>query len=158
METYIVGLALIIFLGLVWWKGRHAIAAGLDKKIGQIRADIDEAGRLREEAERLFAENSKLAEGAEEESSAIVAQAKAEADRSQTDAVTAFEALAGRRREQAEAKINQAEAEAVRAVRIEATVVALAAARQVIVDVVTGDQANALLDEAIDELPTRLNI
>jgi F-type H+-transporting ATPase subunit b len=158
METYIVGLALIIFLGLVWWKGRHAIVASLDKKIGQIRADIDEAGRLREEAERLFAENSKLAEGAEDESVAIIAQAKGEADRSQTDAVTAFAALAGRRREQAEAKINQAEAEAVRAVRIEATVVALAAARQVIADVVTGDQANALLDEAIEELPNRLNI
>ena len=157
METYIVALALVIFLGLVWWKGRAAIADMLDKKIAGIRAEIDEAGRLREEAERLFAEKNKLAEGAAEEAAAIVTQAKEEAERHQKNAIAAFEAMAERRREQAEAKIAQAEAEAVRAVRAEATSVALTAARNLIAEDVSGDKATTLIDQSIDELPARLN-
>ena len=157
METYVVALALILFLALVWWKGRAAIAEMLDKKIAGIRAEIDEAGRLREEAERLFAENNKLAESAADEAAAIVAQAKEEAERHQKNAIAAFEATAERRREQAEAKIAQAEAEAVRAVRAEATSVALAAARKLIAEDVAGDKGSALIDQSIDELPARLN-
>ncbi len=156
METYIVGLALLIFLGLVYWKGRKAIVGGLDKKIAHIRADIDEASRLREEAERLFAENKKLTENAPAEAAAIVAQAQDEAKRDQANAIASFTALAERRREQAEAKIGQAEAEAVRAVRVEATAVALAAARQVIADQITAERGESLLNAAIEELPRRL--
>ncbi|MEL0002847.1 MAG: hypothetical protein VW620_07530, partial [Rhodospirillales bacterium] len=83
METYIVGLALLIFLALVFWKGRKAIVNGLDRKIALIRSEIEEASTLREEAERLFAENSKLAATAAEEAKAIISQAQAEAKRSQ---------------------------------------------------------------------------
>ena len=156
-ETHIVAIALIIFLALVWWKGRHAILGGLDAKIAQIRAEIDEAGRFRAEAERLYAANAKKAEKADEESAAIVAQAKAEADRMQTDAIANFEALTERRREQAKAKIAQAEAEAIRAVRVEATRVAMQAAREIIRDELSGDQADALLNQAIEDLPRRLS-
>jgi len=156
METYIVALALLIFLGLVWWKGRGAIIGGIDGKIAQIRAEIEEAGRLREEAERLFAEKSKLAEGADDAAQAIVTQAREEAERGQRNAIAAFEATADRRREQAVAKIAQAEAEAVRAVRLESTAVALAAARQIIMDDMTDAQRAVLVDAAIEELPGRL--
>lgn len=156
METYIVALALVIFLGLVWWKGKDAIIGGIDGKIAQIRADIDEAGRLREEAEHLFAEKSKLAEGAADEAKAIVVQAREEAERQEASAIAAFEALTERRREQATAKIAQAEAEAVRAVRVEATAIALAAARQIIREEATGARNDALVDDAIADLPTRL--
>ena len=89
-ETHIVAIALVIFLALVWWKGRHAILGGIDKKIAQIRTEIDDAGRLREEAERLYAENAKKAENSDAESAAIVAQAKAEAERMQADAIANF--------------------------------------------------------------------
>lgn len=156
METYIVALALLIFLGLVWWKGRHAIIGGIDGKIAQIRAEIEEAGRLREEAERLFAEKSKLAEGADDAARAIVTQAREEAERGQRNAVAAFEASSERRQEQAVAKIAQAEAEAVRAVRLEAAAVALAAARQIITDDLTDAQRAALVDASIEDLPGRL--
>ena len=155
-ETHIVAIALVIFLALVWWKGRHAILGGLDKKIAQIRTEIDDAGGLREEAERLYAENVKKAENSDTESAAIVAQAKAEAERMQADAVANFEALTERRREQAKAKIAQAEAEAIRAVRTEATRVAIKAAREIIREELSGDQADALLNQAIEDLPRRL--
>lgn len=156
-ETHIVAIALVIFLALVWWKGRHAILGGIDKKIAQIRTEIDDAGRLREEAERLYAENAKKAENSDAESAAIVAQAKAEAERMQADAIANFEAVTERRREQAKAKIAQAEAEAIRAVRIEATRVAMQAAREIIRDELSGDQADALLNQAIEDLPRRLS-
>lgn len=156
METYIVGLALLIFLALVYWKGKAAIAAGLDKKIESIRSEIAQAAQLREEAESLFAEKSKLAESAADEAAAIVAQAGEEAERHRRNAVETFEAVAERRRAQAETKIAQAEAEAVRTVRAEATNIALTAARQVIRAEMTGARAEALLDSAIDDLPGRL--
>ena len=156
METYIVALALLIFLGLVYWKGRDAIIGGLDKRIQQIRAEIDEAARLREEAERLHAEQSKRSENAGAEAAAIIEQAKEEAERNKANAIASFEEAADRRRAQAEAKIAQAEAEAVRAVRIEATTVAIAAARSIIREELAGDRADALLDAAVEELPKRL--
>lgn len=156
-ETHVVAIALVIFLALVWWKGRVAILSGLDAKIGLIRAEIDAAGRLREEAERLYAENAKKAEKAGEESAAIVTQAKEEAARMHTEAVANFEAMTVRHREQAQAKIAQAEAEALRAVRIEATTVAMQAAREIIRDNMSGDRADALLANAIEDLPRRLS-
>jgi F-type H+-transporting ATPase subunit b len=157
METYIVGLALLIFLGLVFWKGRKAIANGLDHKIAQIRAEIEEASSLREEAERLFAENKKLAESASDEEKAIIVQAQEEAKRSQDTAIAAFEANAERRRAQAQSKIAQAEAEALRAVRAEAASVAILAAREVISSEMANAKADSSLDSAIDELPSRLS-
>lgn len=156
METYIVALALVIFLGLVWWKGRHAIIGGLDSKIAQIRAEIDEASRLREEAELLYAKNSKLVEDADETSKGIVQQAREEAERGQRNSVESFETSAERRREQATAKIAQAELEAVRAVRAESTIVAMMAARTIIKEDLTDDQRSALVDAAIAEIPDRL--
>lgn len=156
-ETHIVAIALVIFLALVWWKGRHAILGGLDAKIAQIRAEIDEAGRLREEAERLYAENAKKAEKAGEESEAIIAQARAEATRMQADAIANFEAMTERRREQAKAKIAQAETDAIRAVQVEATRVAMQAAREIIRDELSGDKADVLLNQAIEDLPRRLS-
>ncbi len=156
MEVYIVGLALVIFLALVAWKGWPVFAAGMDKKIGLIRAEIDEAARLREEAERLCAEQTKLAENAGAEAGAIVKQAHEEAVRHQINAIATFESVAERRRVQAQAKIAQAEAEAIRAVRVEATTVALAAARQVIASELSAVRADALVDAAIEELPQRL--
>ena len=65
--------------------------------------------------------------------------------------------MTDRRREQAKAKIAQAEAEAIRAVRIEATRVAMQAAREIIRDELSGDQADALLNQAIEDLPRRLS-
>lgn len=64
--TGFVTIALFIFLGLVWWKGRGAILAMLDKRTSDIRNQLDEARRLREEAETLYADIAKKQQEAEE--------------------------------------------------------------------------------------------
>ena len=155
--TGVVALSLLIFLALVWWKGRHAIVGMLDKRSEDIRRQLDEARRLREEAETLYADITKKQQEASQTAANMVKEAEAQAERIERDAQTALEQTIARRREQALEKISQAEAEAVREVRAKAVDVAIEATRAVLAEDMQGNTAKAAIDSAIEELPERLN-
>lgn len=155
--TIIVAISLLIFLGLVWWKGRGPILGMLDKKTNDIRTQLDEARRLREEAEALYADIAKKQQEAEATAAGMVAEAKAQAGRIEKEAEAALANAIARRREQALEKIAQAEAEAVREIRAQAVDVAIDATRHVLVEEMAGAQGQAAIDTAIEELPRRLN-
>lgn len=155
--TIIVAISLLIFLGLVWWKGRAAIVGMLDKKSEGIRNQLDEARRLREEAEAMYADIAKKQREAEATAQGMIAEAKAQAARIEREAEGALENAIARRREQAMEKIAQAEAEAVREIRASAVDVAVEATRRVLAEDMAGAAGQAAIDSAIDELPRRLN-
>jgi F-type H+-transporting ATPase subunit b len=155
--TGVVAIALLIFLALVWWKGRGAIVAMLDKRTNSIRSELDEARRLREEAEAMYADIAKKQQEAEQTAAAIVEEAHHQAQRIEQESQVALDNAIARRREQALEKIAQAEAEAVRQVRSEAVDVAIEATRRVLAEDMSGNQGQAAIDFAIEELPRRLN-
>lgn len=155
--TGVVAISLLIFLGLVWWKGRHAIVGMLDKRSEDIRRQLDEARRLREEAEALYADIAKKQQEASQTAAGMVKEAEAQAQRIEREAGVALEQTIARRREQALEKIAQAEAEALREVRAKAVDVAIAATRTVLAEDMAGAAGQAAIDSAIDELPKRLN-
>ncbi len=77
-----VAVAFVIFVGVLIYFGVHKLITGaLDQRSGRIRADLDEARRLKEEAAALLAEYRRKQQSAEREAAQIVAGAKAEADR-----------------------------------------------------------------------------
>ena len=149
-------IAAIVFVALVGRKVFGALAGGLDARAARIRGELDEARRLREEAEQLVAEYRAKQQQAAADAEAIVAHAKAEAERIAAQAARDLEQALERRQRMAEERIEQAEAKALDEVRAVAIDVAIAAAREVIAAEIDERRGSALLDEAIGTLPQRL--
>jgi len=148
--------AAVIFVVLVGRKVGPMITGGLDARAARIRGELDEARRLREEAERLVAEyRAKQQEGAAD-AEAIVAHATAEAERIAAQSARDLEQALERRQRLAEERIAQAEAKALDEVRAAAIDVAIAAARDVMAAQINEQRGAALLDAAIVALPERL--
>jgi F-type H+-transporting ATPase subunit b len=148
--------AAVIFVVAVFKPARRAITGGLDSRAARIRGELDEARRLREEAERLVAEYRTKEQAAAAEAAAIVEHAKAEAERIAAQSARDLEHALERRQRMAEERIAQAEAKALDEVRAVAIDVAIAAAREVIAAEVDERRGAALIDEAIVALPQRL--
>lgn len=156
--TFWAFVSLVLFLALiVYLKVPGKIGSALDKRADTISKELDEARRLREEAQALLAEYQRKRREAEDEAAAIVAEAKLEAERLTTEANAALEEMIERRTKAAERKIEQAEGQAIAEVRARATDLAVAAAREILGNTVKGDVANDLLGKSIDEVKARLN-
>jgi F-type H+-transporting ATPase subunit b len=113
-----VALAFLLFLGLLAYLGVHRkLMDSLDQRQARIKAELEEARRLREEAQALLAEFERKGREAEGEAAAIIASAKVEAERLAAEAKTRMEEFVARRTKMAEAKITQAEAQALADVR-----------------------------------------
>ncbi|MBA5778420.1 F0F1 ATP synthase subunit B [Stappia sp. F7233] len=156
--TFWAFVSLVLFLALlVYLKIPGKIGSALDKRADTISKELDEARRLREEAQALLAEYQRKRREAEEEATAIVAEARLEAERLTTEANEALEEMIERRTKAAERKIEQAEGQAIAEVRARATDLAVAAAREILGKTVKGDLADGLLGKSIDEVKARLN-
>jgi F-type H+-transporting ATPase subunit b len=151
-----VAVGFVILVAALWRPAQRALAAGLDERARTIRAELDEAKRLREEAERLLADYRRKQARALGEAVEIAKQAVAEAERNRRHAEAELEASLKRREQQAMDRIAQAEAKAVEEVRALAVGLAIAATRRLLEDSLDPARAASLLDRAIAELPQRL--
>jgi F-type H+-transporting ATPase subunit b len=157
-NTFFAFLALVLFLGIVFWAGAHKKAgAALDARAAQIDKDINDARKLREDAEALLAEYKQKKLDAEKEAQGIVAQAKSDAAVYAEDAKKKLADSLTRRSKQAENKIAQAEAAAVKEVRAAATDRAIEAASRLIAENSKGKGGEKLIAESIAAVKARLN-
>lgn len=152
-----VALAFIIFVAIAFKPGRKAILSMLDDRAERIRTELDEAQRLREEAQALLAGYQRRQRDALKEAEAIVAHAREEAERLRTKATTELEDSLRRREAQAMDKIAQAEAAAVQEVRNLTVDIAISASGQILAQRIDDKQSARLVDEAIRNLPTHLH-
>lgn len=148
--------AAVIFIAAVWKPVRNSIIGSLDERAERIRAELEEARKLRDEAERLLADYQGKERDATNEAQAIVARAQEEAERIAAQAKQDLEQVLARRQRLAEERIAQAETKAVEEIRGVAVDVAVAAAREVIAADMTEQRGAALIDSAIAALPQRL--
>ncbi len=148
--------AFILFVAFMVWKARKALVGGLDSRAARIKAEIDEAQRLREEAQALLADYQKKQREAVGEAEAMVKQAEEEAKRLRAKAETELAAALKRREQQALDRIAQAEAQALAEVRNLAADLAVAATQKILVDKLDPAKAQSLVGDAIAELPKRL--
>jgi F-type H+-transporting ATPase subunit b len=157
-NTFFAFVALVLFLGIVLWAGAHKKAgAALDARADQISKDIADARKLREDAEALLAEYKQKKLDAEKEAAGIIAQAKSDAVAYAEDAKKKLADSLTRRTKQAENKIAQAEAAAVKEVRAAATDLAIRAASSIIADGAKGKGGDGLIAESIAAVKSRLN-
>lgn len=154
----IVLMAFIIFVGiLVYFKVPERVIGLLDKRADDIRAELEEARRLREEALELRASYEQRAREAAEQADRMIERAKEDAKAAAAQAKADFEASTERRLKAAEEQIAAAEAAAIREVRDTAARIAIAAASDVIAKKLTDDGADALVADAIRTVDQRLH-
>jgi F-type H+-transporting ATPase subunit b len=158
MAEFWVGIAFIAFLlVLLYYKVPALIAKALDERAAAIRKELDEARRLREEAQALLADYQRKHRNAGQEAEAIVEQARREAEAFAGETRKALAESVDRRRRQAEERIARAEAQAVEDVRGAAVDMAIATAEKILREKAAGSSGAALIDESIRTLKTRLN-
>ncbi len=153
-----VAISFFLFVGLLIWKGVPGMITGaLDARAERIKNQLDEAQKLREEAQNLLAEYERKRKEAEKEAEAIIAQAKVEAEAMAIETREKLVESLARRTKMAEDKIAQAEAQAVTEVRSAAADLAIAAASDMVEQATKGAKGNKLIDESIALIKTRLN-
>ena len=150
-------IAFLILVGAGFKKVSAALTDGLDSRAARIKSHLDEAEKLREDAQSLLAEYKRKQHAAAEEAEGIVAQARAEAERVREQAQADLEQALKRREQHALERIAQAEAEALTEVRNQAVDLAIAASRRLMADNLDEARAARLVDEAIKDLPDKLH-
>lgn len=156
--TFWATIGLVIFLALVIFAGLPAMVGKmLDARADRIRNDLDEARKLRDEAQQLLAEYQKKRQAAEQEASEIVASAKHEAEVIVREAKERTEDYVTRRTALAEQKIAQAERDAVAEVRTSAVEIAVAAAGKLLAEKVDNKADAALFKASLNDVKERLN-
>jgi F-type H+-transporting ATPase subunit b len=156
-ETW-VAIAFVILMGVFAWLGVHrTMFTALDHRAERIKAELDDARRLKDEAAKVLAEYKARRASAEREAEDIIANAKTEAERIAADARAKMEDFVARRTKTAEGKIALAEAQAVADVRAAAAEAAVTAATAILSQSVKGQVADDLLAKGIAEVRQKLN-
>ncbi|MEN3381774.1 MAG: F-type H+-transporting ATPase subunit b [Hyphomicrobiales bacterium] len=153
-----VAVGFVIFVAVLVYVGvPKMMTKALDDRAKRVQDELNEARRLKEEAQKLLAEYQAKHRQADNEAAAIVAGAKAEAERFAAEAKAKMEEFVARRSKMAETKIAQAEAQAVADVRAAAAEAAVSAAEKILTDSVKGKVADDLLARGIGDVKTKLN-
>ncbi len=156
--TFWATVALVIFLGvIIYFKVPGVIVKSLDARADKIRAELEEARRLREEAQQLLAEYQRKRKEAEKEAAEIVEAAKREAASLAAEAKQKTEDYVTRRAALAEQKIGQAEREAINEVRASAVDIAIAAARTLLAGKVDAKLGAELFKSSLQDVKSKLN-
>jgi F-type H+-transporting ATPase subunit b len=153
-----VAIAFIILMGVFAYLGIHrTVLTTLDHRRDRIKAELDDARRLKDEAAKLLEEYKARRASAEREADEIVAGAKADAERIASEAKAKLEDFVTRRTKTAESKIALAEAQALADVRAAAAEAAVAAASTILSRSVRGEVADDLLAKGIKDVREKLN-
>jgi F-type H+-transporting ATPase subunit b len=153
-----VAVSFFIFLGVLFYFGVHKkLASLLDARAALISKELEEARRLRDEAEKVLADYRRKEGEAVNEAEGIIALAAKEAEMLAAETRKSVKEHFDRRMKLAEEKIARAEQDAVREVRSVAVDAAVAAAQILIVEKLTPERAEKLVSESIDSLKSKVH-
>jgi F-type H+-transporting ATPase subunit b len=153
-----VAVGFVILMGIFAYIGVHrTVLTALDHRSERIKAELDEAQRLKQEAANLLQQYKVRRASAEREAQDIIAAAKVDAERIASEAKAKMEDFVARRTKTAENKIALAEAQALADVRSAAAEAAVQAATTVLSQTVKGKLADDLIAKGIGEVRQKLN-
>lgn len=156
-ETWVAIAFVILMVGFGYLGVFKKAMTALDHRADRIKAELDDATRLKQEAAKVLADYKARTASAEREAADIIANAKSEAERIATEARAKVEDFVARRTKTAEGKIALAEAQAVADVRAAAAEAAVQAASTILSQSVRGQVADDLLTKGITEVRQKLN-
>jgi len=150
-------IALVILIAAIFKPVSKMILGALDGHASKVRTELDEAKRLREEAQSLLAEHQRQLAAGQDHARNVAEQAQRQAERQAEQQRAELETSLARRTEQALGRIAQEEARAVQDVRNQAASLAIRTTRRLLADQVDSDHAKVLLDGAIEEVGRKLS-
>lgn len=156
-EEFWLLVSLVIVIALFWRPAKQRILGALDARGDRIRRELEEATRLREEAETMLAEQRARLERGEERTREILAHAEAEAGRQAARTHAELEARLGRRTELAMDRIAREEARALQEVRAQAAGLAMRATRRLLAERLDQSRQRTMTDDAIAEIGRKLH-
>jgi F-type H+-transporting ATPase subunit b len=152
-----VALSFLVFIGLTYKKvGSFALRA-LDERSAKIKAELDEARRLREEADQVLQQYKQKQAEYLKEAEAILASARKDADTMRSHAEKEMTAALDTRMKQAIDRISQEEGQALADVRNHVVDIALAAARALVVDHVSSMSQDELVKLALTDIERKIH-
>ena len=155
---FVVLLAFILFIAvLVYFKVPTTMGKMLDGRAEGIKTEIEEARKLHEDAQTLLASYERKQKEVQEQADRIVAAAKQEAAAAGEQARVDLAKSVERRLAAAEEQIGSAEAAAIKEVRDQAIVIAIAVSREIIGKQMTAAEANKLIDDGITQVDAKLH-
>ena len=153
-----VAVSFFLFIGVLVYLGIHKkVVSALDARALRISKELEEARRLREEAEKLLADYRRKLGDVVTEVDNITALATTEAKTLAAETRQSLKEHVDRRIKLAEERIARAEMEAVRELRNDAVDVAIAAAQNLIAAKLTPDRGKKLVSTSIKALKSKLN-
>ncbi len=155
-EKLVLLLALVIFIALIYRPVTRAVFGSLDARAVRIKEELEEAKRLREEAQILLAQYERKLHEGEAQAQAIVDHAQEEAQRLERMTREQLEQTMQRRTQQAMDRIAAEEGRALQDVRAQAAGLSVDATRALLVQHLSGDRATSLMDEAVEEVRRKL--
>ena len=156
--NFVVTIAFLLFVAiLLYYKVPSLVGGLLDKRSATIRAELEEARALREEAQSLLASYDRKQKDVQAQAARIVANAKDEAAKAAVQAKEDIKVSVARRLAGAEEQIAAAQADAVKDIRNRAVTVAVAAAKDILAKQMDAKSTNALIDDAIDQVGAKLH-
>ncbi|MFT4794603.1 MAG: F-type H+-transporting ATPase subunit b [Paracoccaceae bacterium] len=157
-SNVVVAIAFLCFIGvLVYAKVPGKLAAALDSRAEKIKEELEEARRLREEAQTLLASFERKVKEVEGHSEAIIAQARTEAERAAEEAKADLIRAIERRLQGAADQITAAEQSAIKEVRDTAVAIATEVAAEVMRKGLKPEAQSAMVDASIQDVAARLN-
>lgn len=150
--AFVILIAIMIYVGVP-----STVTKSLDARQARIKAELEDAKRLRDEAQSLLEAYQRKRQEAEQEAEGILAGARAEAERIAQESAAKLEEFIARRTKMAETKIAQAEVQALADVRAAAADAAVAAAEKILVQSARNNVADSLISKGIDEVKKKLN-
>lgn len=154
---FFVALAFVIFIGLIWRPVGRFIGKALDARIDKIKAELNEALRLKEEAEYALKDIQAKNRKANEEAEEILSRAKHEANRIISSAQAEMENTIQRRTELALQKISQAESLVIKEMKDNAVDITISAARTIIMENLSRESAEEVLSRAISDIERKFH-
>ncbi len=155
--TFWAGVAFVIFVVLAYGPGKRILIGALDGRIAKIREEIEEAQRLREEAQSALASYQRRQREALQEAEKIIEHAREETERTRARAEAELEESIKRREQQATDKIAQAEAAALDDIRNRAVELAIGATARLLEEKLAGKAGEKSVSEAIKDLSDKLH-
>lgn len=149
--------ATAIILWVLYKKAWPLIAGGLDSRADRIRDELDEARRLKEDAQKALVDAKRKQRDAEAEAENIILHARESAEAMRKEADAALEHELKRREKAALDKIEQAKAKAVADIRNTAIDAAFAATRSLLEKGLDDKEQKRLIDDSIGEVSGKLH-
>lgn len=151
--SFFVALAFVLLIaGFIKLKLPARVIEALDERATAIKAELDEARNLRQEAMAVLADYKKRVQEAEKEAAVLIEQAQEDAKRIAEESTQALQERLERKTKQAEEKITRAEAQLIQEVRCASGYLAVDAAAVLIAQNMTATQSNKLVKDTVARL------